>query len=239
MLRLMDKRPFAALGFALHGRVWIELGQGALQGFLMVSVVFLVEWGFGWVTVVRQALDIRQLLNDAAYYTILLSLAALFEETATRGYAFQALIQGAGKPAAIIITSLLFGLVHAANPHTSIFGVLNTALAGIWLAIAYLKTRSLWLPTSLHTVWNLTLGFVFGFPLSGVILPQTLMRSSGSGPVWLTGGDYGPEAGAVTSAVLLAGTFFTWISPRVRPSPRAAALWWPEAPAIVDPGGPS
>jgi hypothetical protein len=231
MLRFVDRCPFAALGFAFHGRVWVELGQGVLHGFLMVSIIFLIEWGFGWVSVSRQVQGAWALAGPAGYYVVLLTFAALFEEAAARGYAFQALIQGTGKPVAVGVTSLLFGLGHCANPHATALGVVNTGLAGVWLSAAYLKTRSLWFPISLHTAWNLSLGFVYGFPLSGVPLSQTVVRSSSRGPVWLTGGDYGPEAGGVASAVLLAATFCIWLSAHVRASPRAAALWHKETAA--------
>jgi membrane protease YdiL (CAAX protease family) len=234
MLRFLDRRPSAALGFAFHGRVWLEVGQGIFQGFVMVSSLFLVEWGAGWVGASRAGLSAPAGLRFFVYYVVLFALAGTFEEIATRGYAFQALVQGTGKTPAVCISSLIFGLGHAANPHASAFGILNTMLAGVWLSVAYLKTRSLWMPTSLHLTWNLTLGFVYGFPISGVPLPQSVVRLSEHGPAWLTGGDYGPEAGAVTSLVLILATVYLWRSDRVRPAQAAIALWHTPEPDQLD-----
>ena len=45
---------------------------------------------------------------------------------------------------------------------------LYCALAGIWLAVAYLRTRSLWLPFGLHWAWNWTQASLLGLPVSGI-----------------------------------------------------------------------
>ncbi len=226
MLRFVDRKPFSMLGFPRHGRIWIEAGQGLLQGFVMVSTVFLAEWGAGWVHVSWAERSTLEFLRLSGFYVALFAFAGAFEEIATRGYPFQALIQGTGKPAAVCITSLLFGLGHLSNPHASVFSVVNTMLAGLLLSLAYLKTRALWFPISLHAAWNLTLGFVYGFPVSGVPLPETVLRLSGRGPVWLTGGDYGPEGGAVAALVIALATAYLWRSGRIRPSEKATALWY-------------
>jgi len=234
ILRFVDRCPFRALGFALHGRVWVEIGQGVFLGFVMVSVVFFVEWGAGWTTVSWSVSSGFETLRLLTYYIVLFALAGAFEELATRGYAFQALIQGTGKTMAVCITSIVFGLGHTGNPHAGILGVINTMLAGVWLSLAYLKTRSLWLPTGLHTSWNLSLGFVYGFPVSGMPYTQSMVRLDDHGPVLLTGGAYGPEAGAVMTLVVVLGTLFLWFSGNFRPSERAIALWHTPAPAQIE-----
>ncbi|HYK89386.1 MAG TPA: type II CAAX endopeptidase family protein [Acidobacteriota bacterium] len=225
MLRFVDRRPFSALGFPLHGRIWREIRQGISQGVVMASIIFLVEWGGGRVTVSWSRWDIPALLTSSGYYLLLFTSAAVFEEAVARGYIFQSLIQGTGKLAAVCITSLFFGLGHVANPHAGVLGITNTVLAGVWLSVAYLRTRSLWLPTALHMSWNLILGFVCGYPVSGVPVPETIVRLSDHGPVWLTGGQYGPEAGAVATLVLVPATLYLYRSDRFRSSENAVALW--------------
>jgi hypothetical protein len=63
----------------------------------------------------------------------------------------------------VLLTSVPFALIHLWNPHV-VRGVTftNTALAGVWLALAYLRTRSLWLPLGIHWSWNWALGSIFG-----------------------------------------------------------------------------
>ena len=54
-----------------------------------------------------------------------------------------------GKRGAIIISSVLFGLMHQ-NPYQIIY----TVVAGIILGMAYAKTGSIWLPTVMHFINN-------------------------------------------------------------------------------------
>jgi membrane protease YdiL (CAAX protease family) len=132
---------------------------------------------------------------------IFVMLAATFEELAFRGYAFQRLIEALGPVAATLLSSLLFGLAHYQNPQATLLGALNTALAGVVLALAYLRTRGLWMPIGLHIGWNVLLGIVFAFPVSGYRLAATGLEARLAGPAWLTGGGFGPEGSVVLTVV--------------------------------------
>ncbi|MEW6208807.1 MAG: CPBP family intramembrane glutamic endopeptidase, partial [Acidobacteriota bacterium] len=133
-------------------------------------------------------------------------IAAAFEEVLFRGFAFQTLIRDVGPVAAVIITSAAFAALHLGNEGASVLPIINTALAGVWLGVAYIRTRSLWLATALHHSWNLVMVFVFGLPVSGIAgyKHMALLDGEGYSPVWISGGEYGPEGGvAATLAVAL------------------------------------
>jgi hypothetical protein len=68
------------------------------------------------------------------------------------------------------------------------------------LSVAYFKTRSLWLPYGIHLGWNLGIGFVFGFPLSGIDIPS-LWTTGVAGSDTILGGDYGPEGGLLATFI--------------------------------------
>ncbi len=108
----------------------------------------------------------------------------------------------------IVITSVAFGVMHLFNPNATLFAVANTMLAGVWLGVAYLKTRSLWLATALHAAWNYVMVFVFGLPVSGITMynEMALMAGRSGTPIWLSGGDYGPEGGAAATLALILST---------------------------------
>jgi uncharacterized protein len=226
MLRFFDKRPLSVLGYSVHSRTGIEGGQGVLQAFLMVSGIFGFEWITGCISVTWSGFHAGYLLSVLFCYLTFFAVASAMEELFARGYAFQALVQGVGKVGAVCISATAFALAHLDNPHVNPIALLNTALAGVWLSIAYLKTRSLWLPTSLHMTWNLSLGFIYGFPVSGMALPDAMLKVSQHGSGWLTGGTYGPEGGILSSSVLIAATVTLLQSRRMRPSERAFALWY-------------
>jgi len=62
-------------------------------------------------------------------------------------------------------------------------------------------TRSLWLPIGIHTGWNFAEGNLFGAMVSGTRPSHSLIHSTLTGPVLLTGGDFGPEASVVSIVV--------------------------------------
>src|SRR6185369_14096246 len=151
--------------------------------------------------------------------------AGAFEELLFRGFAFQALTHNLGGAAAIGITAVFFGAAHIGNDNASVFSTINTILAGVWLGLAYLITRSLWLATALHYSWNFAMAFVFGLPVSGFTTfdgVSWLQGHSGS-PLWVSGGSYGPEAGMCSTVALLVSTMVIWRSGFFKASPEMLA----------------
>jgi uncharacterized protein len=237
VIRFVDRRPFRQLGFAAHPRVGLELVQGLAAGFVMIACVFAAEYVSGSVRVGKVLTAWPEILRDGGVYFTVFAFAAALEEILARGYCLQALIDGTGRVAAVAITSFLFGLGHVMNPHADAFSVANTVVAGIWLASAYVKTRSLWLPTALHLSWNFSMAWVFGFPVSGLRVSNPLIELQQGGRSWITGGMYGPEGGVLCTAVMVLSTIWIIGSPHVRRASGAESLW--ESPTGAAPDPPS
>ncbi|PYG02284.1 hypothetical protein SAMN05216184_101756 [Georgenia satyanarayanai] len=127
---------------------------------------------------------------------------AVAEEVVFRGVVLRLLEPRWGTWLALAGSGALFGLVHLVNPSASLWGATAIAVeAGLMLGAAYVATRSLWLPIGLHLGWNVTLVAVFGTVTSGAEAQGALVTAGTSGPAWLTGGSFGPEASVV--AILL------------------------------------
>jgi membrane protease YdiL (CAAX protease family) len=217
VLGLVDHRPFKSVGLPLHPRLGVEWGQGILLSLLMISLVFVVEYALGYIHLQWRG-DSASAIGTSFVTTLLVFLWFGFgEELLFRGYLFQTLIEGTNQYIAILIMSVLFGAAHIANPNATPLGVANTVLAGVWLSVAYLKTRTLWFPTALHATWNFFQGFVYSFPVSGLhVGGGSLFVLEQSGPDWITGGSYGPEAGGLTTLVLLAAILYILRSSSIR-----------------------
>ena len=146
------------------------------------------------------------------YVTILVAAGSAGEEMFFRGYGFQLLLANAGAWATIVPVGVAFALLHAANPNATWFGVANTAGFGILFGYAYLRSRDLWLPIGLHFGWNFTLP-LFGVNVSGLRIKVTGHEMVWSaGRLW-SGGDYGPEASVLASAVIAVLFVYIWKTP--------------------------
>lgn len=218
-LRTIDQRSFQALGLWFYSGWGRELSRGVgLGAGLMVLIVAIL-------VAMREA-GYSGLTNDGtrALFGILITagvmlLAAVFEEVAFRGYAFQRMVDAVGPIVAVPVFSALFSALHLSNPSATPLSTANTTLAGVLFSLAYLKTRALWLPIGLHWAWNFTMGPILSLPVSGIRFGPTLLRSQLTGANWLTGGAYGPEGGAITTVVCVAAIFWLARTRRFVPSP--------------------
>jgi hypothetical protein len=120
------------------------------------------------------------------------------------------------------------------------FTFLNTALAGVWLAAAYLRTRSLWFPLGVHWAWNWAMASLLGLPVSGItdLAPHSLLHGTDLGPAWLTGGTYGPEGGAACTIALIVSMLFVWRTRLVSATPELLELTSHENPVTKEQPSP-
>ncbi len=236
-LRFLDQLDLASLGFGLYRQAIGEVVLGCAIAAAMVTAIVVLQWSGGgtrlmlnpqvWVVGEMQEVSYRGLLRvatGAGVAFVFFILAGAFEELLFRGYPFQTLLRGAPAIVPILLLSIFFGLSHWDNPNRTIFSTVNTVLAGIWLSVAYLKTRSLWFPTALHLSWNWMLGAFFGLPVSGItITSNSILVASSEAPAWLTGGSYGSEGGAAATVVLLITTLILWRARWLRVAPEMEA----------------
>lgn len=206
--RFLDRRTFTSLGLKGNKQAFYDLLFGVALSGLMVGLIYLLLWAVGWLQVESLAWHVESWENLTASILIMVSLYALVgwqEELLIRGYWLQNLSDGLSQSLGVLLSSVLFALVHAVNPNSSWQAYLGLFLSGLFLAFGYLRTKQLWLPIGLHIGWNLFEGTVFGFPVSGQYYYQ-LVRQTVSGPDIITGGAFGPEAGLILLLVLLLGT---------------------------------
>jgi hypothetical protein len=136
---------------------------------------------------------------------ITLALLSLALELAFRGYLFRQLTAAVGPVAATVALSLGYALVSTFRPNFTVLSVAVTFLMGVLFSVAYLRTHALWVGWGLHFAWNAAMAILLGLPVAGDGTYSSLVTTNVSGPLWLNGGGYGPEGGALTLVILLAG----------------------------------
>jgi membrane protease YdiL (CAAX protease family) len=225
LARYLDKRPYSTIGFMFHSRWLKEYLIGVLIGFALVSIIFLFELGMGFITVKLNNISPSLLTNVFIYLLIIFIVQSAYEELAYRGYLFQNFIEGANAIIAVAVISVLFGIAHLNNPNSSWVAAFNITAGGIMLALAYIRTKSLWLASGLHFSWNFFLSTIYSLPVSGVKLPDTILLVEQKGPTWLTGGDFGPEAGVPALILIISACFLIYFWKKIKAAPEMAKLW--------------
>jgi membrane protease YdiL (CAAX protease family) len=220
-------RTVAGLGLGGDGW-WRNLGFGLALGVAMTTAIFLVELGLGFVAidgvlVTRPENQFGVVLPAlVAVPGILLFFVGVgvFEEVLMRGYLFNNIAEGlsgigpVGKRGAIataaVVTSGLFGLLHGANAGSTLFALLNITVVGFFFAATYVLTDDLGIPIGIHVTWNFSISSLYGFPVSGLTTPASVLSVRQTGPELVTGGSFGPEGGLILYLGLAVGVALTW-----------------------------
>ena len=214
----IDKRKISAFGFHFSRQWWQDLIFGLLLGILLMGLIFVFEWLFGWI-------EVKPIINpDQTLSSVLLWIfsaligficVGIYEEILFRGFLLRNLAEGLNSSsnralkslvAAFLLSSLIFGLFHILNPNTSWISTLNIILAGLFLGLGFVLTGELAIPIGLHITWNFFQGSIFGFPVSGVNAGASLIAIQQKGPAFITGGSFGPEAGLIGIFAMLLGS---------------------------------
>ena len=155
-------------------------------------------------------------VSGAAGLIGFMAAAAVTEELLFRGVLFRVVEERAGTWLALLLTGVVFGGSHLANPDATWWGATAVAIeAGFMLAACYAATRNLWVPIGVHFGWNFAAGGVFSAVVSGNGESTGLLDATTSGPAVLTGGDFGPEGSILSVAAGLTLTaVFLWLAHR-------------------------
>ncbi len=133
---------------------------------------------------------------------LILVAGVVQEELVFRGMLFRKLEQSFGSWIALIVSAILFGIIHLVTPNATLVSAVAIMLtAGILIAVLYILTRSLWWAMGVHLGWNFFEGPVLGTQLSGHALTG-FFSSTLTGPAAWTGGSFGPEAGLASILVV-------------------------------------
>ncbi|MEU6073859.1 CPBP family intramembrane glutamic endopeptidase [Micromonospora sp. NPDC047074] len=165
-----------------------------------------------------------------------MAAAAVTEELLYRGLLFRLVEERLGTWLSLLLSGVLFGLMHLLNKDASLWGATAIAIqAGFMLAACYAATRNLWVPIGLHFAWNFAAAGIFSVVVSGNGGSTGLLDATTSGPTLLSGGDFGPEGSlyAVAAGLVLTVVFLWQAHRRGRIVPRRRAVDAPAAPVTV------
>lgn len=151
---------------------WEDLGftkkhqfLSILKGFA-VGLIFIVIYISILIAMKQLAFEFKPLTANVVYSLfmglIIFSGVAFAEEITFRGY-FQYLLTKKNQYVGLIITAILFAVMHLVNANSyNLLSLIYLVIGGILLGIIRMGTNNIWFPIGFHIAWNWTEIRVFG-----------------------------------------------------------------------------
>jgi CAAX protease family protein len=226
--KFLDKKSFVSLGLKMNRKAFQDVFFGFLLSGLMAGLFFSLMIIFGLVefngfnigdaaTSEGQPFDFVKFMKVFSIGSLVILfiehiLVGYWEELVFRGYLFQNMIDGIGLKISIVISCLIYGLIHYMNPNAGVLSSLIIVLFGYLRIYGYLSTKMLWLSIGMHIGWNFFQGPIFGFGASGH-QTATLIDQTSTSQDWLSGGAFGPEGSIfIIPIIFLALFIMRWYS---------------------------
>ena len=155
LFRFYEKRKIKELSLSVF---WKNAFIGFSLGFILQSLVILVIYMAGDYSIIK--------INPVSFlipgFTAAL-IAGFVAEILIRGIIFRLTEEKLGTVIALIISALLFAVMHSGAKGATLLSVLSTTIqAGILPGAVYVFTRSLWLPIFLHFAWDFAEPGIYG-----------------------------------------------------------------------------
>ncbi|MFC4347435.1 CPBP family intramembrane glutamic endopeptidase [Kordiimonas lipolytica] len=206
-LRFVEKRSLASIGLGGEAKV-SRFSVGFLVGSAMiaVTVIGILALGGYEIGAIAPAFTSPAALGAMLMLAVGYSVQAGVEEVVMRGWLLSAMSRKVGVIAASSTSALLFTLLHfdPDNPNMLVDAA-TSVLFSLFACYWAIKAGSIWGIIGWHAGWNWFQGVGFTIPVTGQqsTVPALVAEMKASGPLWLTGGEVGPEASIVCVVVLI------------------------------------
>ncbi|HOJ92883.1 MAG TPA: type II CAAX endopeptidase family protein [Dictyoglomaceae bacterium] len=195
MVSFVEHKPFWYLGFSPKNMM-----KDSFMGILLGSGIFIISiillWVLGYLKLYREGEIIWSVLLLSG---IAMLLNTITQELLVRGYIFQVIRENFGVLASIILSSMIFSILHLSSAKGNILAMLNIFLIGVLFGYTRAVTDGLWMPIGIHFAWNFLLGPVIGLTVSGKELTNSWRFFTLQGPNIFSGGNFGIEGGLSTT----------------------------------------
>ncbi len=185
------------------GKIQVKIFGSPVKD-LLLGICFGVIWIGASVAVLYLSGILRFAgKNDVQSLPIWLIAALLnviMQEYLMRGYLFQFLAQKVNSITAIIISTLLFTVMHGGAFEAGVIAVLNVITMSVFISLLLLYTGNLLAPILAHFIWNSVGGILLGGVLLADDYPKVL-NCTFSGSTLLTSGSAKIEGSVIVLIV--------------------------------------
>lgn len=193
--------------YSLNRKTFYRILIGMGIGIACFTVTVLPLYLTGQYRLEPAKIQIIPLILNLMFFTS----AGVLEEVSSRGLMQHALLRFGRWPALLII-SIVFGLMHLSNPNITVNSVIGLILIGFFMGISMYATNSINIAIGIHITWNWIQGPFLGIPVSGIDFGANVFQTTilGSDPL-ITGGAFGAEASIYCIITLLILSFLMFL----------------------------
>ena len=206
--KIWDKRKLEDIGFNSIKRSWKDLCCGLLIGAISFTIVAMILLSTKSVELVKSFSE-PNFSSALIIQLIIFIFVGINEELFSRGYCMTVLKQTKISWVPIVVSSIIFALMHSMNSGISLLAYINLFLFGISMGYLFMKTKNIWMCIGYHITWNYFQGDVFGFLVSGNGTDSIYTIKTIS-PNIINGGSFGPEGGLVVTTLLVITILITY-----------------------------
>lgn len=206
--KFVEKKPLYKMGFERGNKSVMDFIVGLILGAVSISIVFVILLISKNVLLISN-IDKPKFDMNALNGFILCIMTGFAEEIFFRGYCLKSICEKSSKLTAVIISSILFSVLHIGNPNVKPLFFINIVLIGILFSYMALEVN-IWLPIGFHSMWNYFEGNIWSFPNSGIVTKGIYSTKFVSNNV-INGGLVGPEGGLAATFVILIGILVLYL----------------------------
>lgn len=202
-VKFVEKRPVNSIGFQA-GKPLKSYIIGFIVGLCTTTVVVAILDFIGAVKLQYRQVEYDYMIINIGIIAFGWIVQSASEEIAIRGWLIPSLEKNCTPLMSIAITAIIFGILHLFSSGVTVLSFINLTLSGIFFASYAILNGNIWGVCGMHFAWNLALGNIYGLPVSGFAdNGEKIFQTQQIGANLLTGGDFGPEGGLVTTITLL------------------------------------
>jgi len=199
--RFIEKRPISSMGIVKKRAISNYL-FGLIVGFIMFSAVILINIWLGGMEF--KGINSNIIITYLTIYFIAFGVQGMSEEVLCRGYLMNSI---GGKHSiwlAVITSSVIFAILHLANPGVTLLACINLTLFGIFAALYMICFDNIWGVCAIHSIWNFAQGLIYGISVSGAYSYENsiFLIEPIKGETFVNGGAFGAEGGIAVTIVL-------------------------------------
>ena len=211
--KYLDRSSMARYGLYPGTQTLLLIVRGAMLAFGVAVLLIIIQIAQAIIVYNPGSIYEGYGLLSAFLSQVLRYLSgAIFEEVLATAFLFVLVVYGIPKRTqfhknrewiAIVISAIVFGLIHSSNANATYLGIINLVLFGAITTVNFARTRNLAFAIGFHALWNISQNILIGLPNSGKPPEVWIFKTTLNSSDLISGGAFGLEGSLLCTFLFL------------------------------------